>query len=174
MTIEDTFIVAVQNSPPIFTNYFSLTKVKILEGFNLNVIYVNYWAANSSSISVSDDEGDSVYLTADINGIYLTLNQIKLDNQDWEFNLLWNTSNYVPGNYSLNLAVWDIFHKDSLSQIKISLEISYFVPPEFTSELSQSLIIQMWMQTQYELPQIVDKDNDFSKIDLKSQKYVFL
>ena len=171
MTIEDTFIVVVKNSPPIFNDYFNLTRVKISEGVNLSILYLSYWTSNSSMISVSDDEGDSVYLTVNIDGTYLTQNEINMNSQEWKFNLFWNTSDYTPGNYSLNLALWDIFHKDSPSQIKINIELSYFYSPEFTSELTQNMVIQAWMKTKYEFPQIVDQDKDFSKIELKSLRY---
>ena len=97
-------------------------------------------------------------------------NQAVLDNQSWEFDLLVNTNDFVPGNYTMELSIWDMFHKDNPLVIIVNLYVSYFVPPVFDGGLISSLTIQIWNDTKYNLPSISDADGDFSKIIIKQQK----
>ena len=151
----------VQNYAPTFENAPDTLKVKISEGLNLSVVYSKFCSANSSSIIIDDIEGDSIYLTLDIDFVGFTQIQILLDSQWCEFDLPIDTTNFTNRMYSLNLQIWDIFHKDNSSSFTIQLDIFDFVPPEFETELAPTWTIQIWNESLFNLPSIVDKDGDF-------------
>ena len=151
----------VQNYAPTFENAPDTLKVKISEGLNLSVVYSKYCSANSSSIIIDDIEGDSIYLTIDIDFVGFTQIQILLDSQEWEFNIPIDTTNFNNRMYLLNLQIWDIFHKDNSSSFTIHLDIFDFAPPEFETELAPTWTIQIWNKSLLNLPNIVDKDGDF-------------
>ena len=128
---QTTISIFIQNYTPTFENAPDTLKVKISEGLNLSVVYSKYCSANSSSIIIDDIEGDSIYLTIDIDFVGFTQIQMLLDSQEWEFNLPIDTTNFNNRMYLLNLQIWDIFHPENQSEITVNLNISYFVAPEF-------------------------------------------
>ena len=73
---------------------------------------------------------------------YFSTSIIILDEQNCEFELSVNISDYIPGNYSMKLVLWDIFHDIYQTQNTINLNISYFTPPEFVSNLPSLAEIQ--------------------------------
>ena len=167
---QTTISIFVQNYAPTFENAPDTLKVKISEGLNLSVVYSKYCSANSSSIIIDDIEGDSIYLKLDIDLVGFAQIQILLDSQEWEFDLPIDTTNFNIGIYSLNLQIWDIFHPENQSEITVNLNISYFVAPEFLETLRPFLTIQIWTQTLFNLPDIVDQDHDFSNLEIIQQK----
>ena len=160
----------VQNNYPLFKNVPNIIKVKISEGINLSFIYTNYCSTNSTSITVSDDEKDTIYLTIYSDTLEYTQSQIILGALNWKYNLILNTSNLTPGNYSMQFSIHDIFHIDNPAEVEITFHISYFVPPIFESELPSNLGIQIWNKTFINLPSIFDKDGDFTKVIVSPQK----
>ena len=143
-------------------------KVKIDEGFSLTVTYSNFWSTDSAVVSVSDNEGDSLYLTVSFSGDSTNSSLIVLDNQDWDFDLFVNMSSFEFGNYTVSLSLWDIFHDVNVTQAYINLEMKHFDPPHFASELPTSIDVQRWIITTYNLPQIIDKDGDYSGLNVNS------
>ena len=169
-TANNTINIFIQNYTPIISNLPDVIKIKISEGYNLSVTNLNYCSSNSSSITVSDDEGDSIYLTIDSDIPGFVQNQILLDNQNCEFSLYIDTTNFIPGSYSMVFNIWDIFHKNDPLETKIKIHMSYFVPPIFESILPTSLTVQIWCQNVFELPKIYDEDGDYSNIIVTPRK----
>ena len=167
---ETSLAISIINSPPKFVNSMISLRVKILEGLNLNLLYSDYCSSNSESIIISDEESDSLYLNVSINNTTLDQIQIILNKQDWQFDLYVNTSNYTPGNYSMKLTQWDIFHENDPVEISMNLELAYYFPPEFASDLPPLTKIQIWTQTIINLPEIADEDGDFSYINIKPNR----
>ena len=167
---QNDFSITVYNSIPIFENTLKSVKVKISEGLNLSIIYSKYCSSNSQSILINDNEGDSIYLKLSIIKSSFIIDQIILDGQNWAFNININTSFYTPGNYSMLLNIWDLFHLDTYSEIVIDLDVSYFVPPVFTNELPSLLTIQICTQTRFDFPEIFDKDEDFSRVEILNKR----
>ena len=160
----------VQNNYPLIKNVPNIIKVKISEGINLSFMYTNYCSANSTSITVSDDEKDTIYLTIYSDTLEYTQSQIILGALNWKYNLTLNTSNLTPGNYSMQFSINDIFHINNPTKVEIKFLISYFVPPIFESELPSNLRLQIWSKTFVNLPNIFDKDGDFTKVTATPQK----
>ena len=156
-------------SPKISVQTHSI-KVKISDGLNLSVIYSNFWSFNSTSLTVNDEEGDTLYIIIDFNGNNFNHDLIVLNEQNCEFNLFINTSDYLPGNFSMKLTLWDMFHELNYVEDTINLNVLYMVPPEFTLSLPDTLEIQMWIETKYTLPTIFDRDEDYSHININFPK----
>ena len=170
MPMMSSFAIDVFNSSPKLSVQAHLIKVKISDGLNFGVVYSNFCSYNSTSLAVSDDEGDTVYIVIDINGNNLNHDLIVLNEQNCEFNLFINTSDYLPGNYSMKLTLWDMFHELNYVEDTVDLNVLYLVPPEFTSSLPDTLEIQMWIETKYTLPMIFDRDDDYSHININFAK----
>ena len=167
---RNTFSIFINNSAPIFKSVHEYIKVRISEGLNFSISYSNFCSADSSLVTVSDDDKDSIYLTINFDYSGYVQNQVVLNNKEWHLSLFINTSSFTPGNYSMKLSIWDIFHKDTPSNIAINLDVSYFAPPVFDENLPSSLIIQIWNLAKYTLPSISDADGNFSKIIIKNQR----
>ena len=167
---QSDFSITVYNSIPIFENTLKSVKVKISEGLNLSIIYSKYCSSDSQPILINDNEGDSIYLKLSIIKSGFIIDQVILDDQNWAFNININTSFYTPGNYSMLLNIWDLFHLDTYSEIAIDLDVSYFVPPVFTNELPSLLTIQICTQTRFDFPEIFDKDGDFSRVEILNKR----
>ena len=170
ITTTNIFYIDVQNNSPVFKIKSDIIKVRILDGLNMKVVHSRFCTSASALIYFDDNEGDSIYLTANINNSGYIQSQVVLDRQDWEFGMFINTSSFTPGNYSLKFKIWDVFHRDNLSEFQINLDISYFVPPIFENNFPNSLTVQIWNQTEFNIPNISDADNDFMKIIIKQQK----
>ena len=166
MPMVSSFAINIFNSSPKLSVPTHLIKVKISDSLNLGVIYSNFWSYNSTSLTVSDDEGDTIYIIIDFNGNNLNHNIIALNEQNCEFNLFINTSDYLPGNYSMKVTFWDMFHELNYGEDTINLNVLYMVPPEFTSSLPDTMEIQIWVETKYNLPMIFDRDEDYSHINI--------
>ena len=162
--------VFVQNNYPLFKNVPNIIKVKISEGINLSFINTNYCTTDSASITVSDDEKDTIYLTIYSNTLEYTQSQIILGALNWKYDLFVNTSNLTPGNYSMQFSIHDIFHIDNPTEVEIKFQVSYFVPPVFESDLPSNLGVQIWSITFINLPNIFDKDGDFANVTVTPQK----
>ena len=160
----------VQNNSPLFKKVPNIIKVKISEGINLSFIYTNYCSANSTSITVGDDEKDTIYLTIYSDTLEYTQNQIILGALNWKYDLTLNTSNLTPGNYSMHFSIHDIFHIDNPTEVEIKFLVSYFVPPIFESDLPSNLGVQIWNIIFINLPNIFDKDGDFANVTVTPQK----
>ena len=167
---QSTFSIFVNNSAPIFKSFHEYIKVRISEGLNFSISYSNLCLSDSSMVTVSDDDKDSIYLTVNFDYSGYVQNQVVLNDQEWNLSLFINTSSFTPGNYSMKLSIWDIFHKDTPSNIAINLDVSYFNPPIFDENLPSSLIIQIWNLTKYTLPSISDADGNFSKMIINNQR----
>ena len=170
ITTTNIFSIDVQNNSPVFKIEPDMIKVRISDGLSMKVVYSRFCSSTLALISFDDNEGDSIYFTANINNSGYTQSQVVLYKQDWEFEMFISTTSFTPGNYSLKFDVWDIFHRDNLSEFQINLEISYFIPPIFENNLQNSLTVQIWNQTKFNFPNISDADNDFMKIIIKQQK----
>ena len=132
-------------------------------------MYSNYWTSNFTSIVVSDLEDDSVYLFMSLNSSDLNNKFVNLDSESWMFNLILNTSDFNPGSYSISFNLWDIFHEQVSAKALVTLEVSYYFPPQFASELPSLLNVQIWIKSSFSLPSITDIDGDFSYIKLISK-----
>ena len=160
----------VQNNYPLFKNVPNIVKVKISEGINLSFVNTNYCSANSISITVNDDEKDTIYLTISSDKLEYTQSQIILGALDWKYDLFVDTFNLTPGKYSMKFSIHDIFHIDNPTEVEIKFLVSYFVPPIFESDLPSNLGVQIWSKTFVNLPYIFDKDGDFAKVIVTPQK----
>ena len=133
-------------------------------------MYSNYWTSNFTSIVVSDLEDDSVYLLVSLNKPGFNNYFVHLDRNNWMFNLFINTSDFNPGDYSMTFSLWDIFHEQVTIKVFVSLEVYFYYPPKFVSELPSSLDVQTWRESSFSLPSITDIDGDFSHIELISKQ----
>ena len=170
MPMMSSFAIDVFNSSPKLSVPTHLIKVKISYGLNLGVVYSNFWPYNSTSLTVNDDEGDTAYIVIEFNGNNPNRGLIVLDEHKCNFSLFINTSDYLPGNYSMKLTLWDMFHELNYEEDTINLNVLYMVPPEFTSSLPDSMEIQIWVETKYNLPMIFDRDEDYSHININFTK----
>ena len=170
ITSQSIVKIFVQNNSPLFENVLNIVKVKISEEINLSFINTNYCSANSTSITVSDNEKDTIYLTIYSNTLEFTQSQIILGALNWKYDLTLNTSILTPGNYSAQFSIYDIFHIDNPTDFETKFQISYFVPPIFESELPSNLRVEIWRKTFVNLPNIFDKDGDFANAIVTSQK----
>ena len=170
ITAEGTFAINIQNNPPNFINSINLLKAKITNGLNLAFIYSSFWTSNLTSIILRDNEQDSLYLLFSINTTNYVQNLINLDTQNWEFDLFVDTSSFDPGYYSIKIILWDIFHEQNPIEETINLEVFYFEPPSFAVDLPATLNIPIWVQTVFDLPQIINDDGGLPIIKLKPQK----
>ena len=133
-------------------------------------MYSNYWTSNITSIVVSDLEDDSNYLLVGLNSSHFSNYIVHLDSNNWMFNLFLNTSDFDPGNYTLAFSLWDIFHEQTSTKALVTLEVSYYFPPEFISKLPSLLNVQIWKESSFSLPNITDIDGDFNHIELMSKQ----
>ena len=169
ITDQGSYAIKTINYWPEFDSYPSKLKVRISDGINLSLMYSNYWTSNFTSIVVSDLEDDSVYLFMSLNSSDFSNYFVHLDSNNWMFNLFMNTSDFNPGNYSMTINLWDIFHEQVSAKALITLEVSYLFPPEFALELPLSLDVQAWTESSFSLPSITDIDGDFSYIKFVSK-----
>ena len=170
MPMMSSFAINIFNSSPKLSVQTHLIKVKISDGLNLGVVYSNFWSYNSTSLTLSDDEGDTVYIIIDFNDNNPNHGLIVLNEHKCTFDLFINTSDYLPGNYSMKITFWDMFHKLNYVEDTVDLNVLYMVPPEFTSSLPDTLKTQMWIETKYNLPMIFDRDEDYSHININFTK----
>ena len=143
----------------------------MVEGLNLDIQYYSFCSSNSIFIAVSDNEIDSIYFSIYLNSENLVSNQIYIDKFDWSYSLFINTSSFCPGNYTMKFEIWDIFHEQPPTEMLVILEVLYFVSPEFASALPPSIKVQIWTLNSFVLPEVTDKDGDFSSIQLQNSRY---
>ena len=170
LTASGLFVINVTNFSPVFDDYISPIIVVISEGLNLSLVYDSFWSSNSKSVDVNVKDGDPISLRVSFDDFNISPVSVCLDKTNWNFNLVVDTSNYTSGNYSMKVSLWDKFNEATPAEITVILLLSEFAAPEFASDLPSSLEVQAWTQNRFELPQIINKDGDFSHIEIQPNK----
>ena len=62
ISAESSFYISTQNSIPAIDEMLNSKRVKILEGLNLGLLYLDYFSSNSKYVRVVDNKLDSIFL----------------------------------------------------------------------------------------------------------------